>query len=248
MAKSPAEKPPRAAPSQGYLRWSRDPAVGLFAVLPLWLLYEGLRLLLAPAERNGAEVLLLQEIDRLGWRGLVVLRIALGVMFFLAARSLVRRQIPWLRVSAVVVLEGTVYGLLLGPTAAAMASSATRLLEVAPLAVDSLLADITGSLGAGIFEEMVFRLGLMSLIAWLGMRFIRDGRASRAAVGWAAVLVSAVVFSWFHHLCGEPFDRTIFLFRTMAGILLGMLMWWRGYGVCVYTHALYDVHYYLTQP
>lgn len=60
-----------------------------------------------------------------------------------------------------------------------------------------------------------------------------------------AVLASALVFSWFHHLCGEPFERTRFLFRTMVGLLLGLLMWSRGFGVCVYTHTVYNVYFYL---
>ena len=61
-----------------------------------------------------------------------------------------------------------------------------------------------------------------------------------------AAIVSALVFSWFHHLCGEPFERKRFLFRTMAGLLLGFLMWGRGYGVCVYTHTVYNVYFYLS--
>jgi hypothetical protein len=32
----------------------------------------------------------------------------------------------------------------------------------------------------------------------------------------------------------------------MAGILLGLLMWFRGIGVCVYTHTIYDLWFYLT--
>ena len=48
-----------ASEVSGYFYWSRDPAMGLFAVLPLWLVYILLRSQLAPAERNGAEVLLL---------------------------------------------------------------------------------------------------------------------------------------------------------------------------------------------
>jgi membrane protease YdiL (CAAX protease family) len=60
-----------------------------------------------------------------------------------------------------------------------------------------------------------------------------------------AVVVSAVLFSLHHHL-REDFDRGVFLFRTMAGVLLGFLFWFRGFGVCVYTHAMYDVYYFLT--
>ncbi|MCR9243460.1 MAG: CPBP family glutamic-type intramembrane protease [bacterium] len=230
----------------GYLAWSQDPALGLFAVLPLWLIYEGLRLWLAPHDRNGAEALLLQEIDRLGWHGLLALRVSFAVLLFLAARSLVRRDVPWLRVAAVLALEGTVYGLLLGPIAAAMTSSAVRMLDLgAPLVGGGpLVRDLVGSLGAGIFEELVFRLGLMSVLVWIGVRFLS---VPKWVIGSLAVIGSALVFSWFHHLCGEPFDQTRFVFRTMAGILLGLLMWQRGYGVCVYTHTFYDVHYYLTQ-
>lgn len=240
MAKSTAEPPPG-----GYLEWSRDPAVGLFAVLPLWIAYEVLRLCLLPHERNGAEVWLLQEVDRIGWRGLLLLRTAFATLLLFSAWSLLRRDVPWLRVAAVVVLEGTIYGLLLGPCAQVLTSSAGRVL-VAGEVERSLAENLVGSLGAGIFEELLFRLGLMSLLVWIGVRVARAWSLPRWTVGAFAVLVSALVFSWFHHLCGEPYDRGRFLFRTIAGILLGILMWFRGYGVCVYAHAFYDAHYYLT--
>jgi hypothetical protein len=229
----------------GYLYWSRDAAVGLFAVLPLWIVYELARLWLAPEDRNGAEILLLRGLAQLGARAHWVLSAAFCVMVVLAARSLQRRDVPWLRVAAVIALEGTVYALMLGPLAAAMATSATRVLAVAPIDPE-LLANLVGSLGAGIFEELVFRLGLMSALVWLGLRAVAAWSLPRWLVGVFAVVVSALVFSWFHHLCGQPFERGVFLYRTMAGILLGVLMWVRGYGVCVYTHAIYDVYFYLS--
>lgn len=237
-AQTPAE-------AGGYLHWSRDAAVGLFAVLPLWIAYELLRWLLAPEDRNGAEVLLLQGLWRLGDRAHLVATGCFAALVFVAARSLVRRHVPWLRVSAVIALEGTVYALMLGPLAQALAVSAHRVLALAP--TDShLVADLVGSLGAGIFEELVFRLGLMSALVWLALRAVRAWSMPRWVAGAFAVVTSALVFSWFHHLCGQRYDQGVFLFRTMAGVLLGLLMWTRGYGVCVYTHALYDVHFYLT--
>lgn len=250
MAKSSAEAP-RAAASAGervpggYLYWSRDAAVGLFAVLPLWVLYEVLRLWLAPEDRNGAEVLLLQELSRLGSRGHLLVSACFCVLLWGAARSLVRRRVPWLRVAAVIALEGTVYALMLGPLASAMAASATRILAAVPPS-SSLVANLVGSIGAGIFEELVFRLGLMSALVWIGLRAVRAWSLPHWLAGAFAVVVSALVFSWFHHLCGQPFDQRVFLYRTMAGILLGLLMWARGYGVCVYTHAIYDVYFYLS--
>lgn len=248
MAKSKAAEKPAAAraataPSGGYWEWSRDPAVGLFAVLPLWLAYMAMRWTLAPRERNGAELWLLSEIGRLGPKAHWVVSGAFAVLMLFAARSLVRRRVPWLRVASVIAIEGFVYALLLGPVAAALTSSATRLLA-AGASSEGLVANLVGSLGAGIFEELVFRLGLMSALVWVGLRAARAWAMPRWVAGVFGVLVSAVVFSWFHHVCGEPFDRTRFVFRTMAGILLGLLMWGRGYGVCVYTHAIYNIYYY----
>jgi membrane protease YdiL (CAAX protease family) len=63
-----------------------------------------------------------------------------------------------------------------------------------------------------------------------------------------AIVLSAVVFSLFHHLGAgaPPFSRPQFVFRVFAGVVLGVLFAVRGFGVCVYAHAMYDVHYYLT--
>lgn len=246
MAKSSKPESPVAddALAGGYFHWSRDPAVGLFAVLPLWLAYIALRWQLAPDERNGAEVLLLQEVMRLGSRAHLFVMAFFALLIAVAAHTLVRRQVPWSRVAAVIALEGIVYGVMLGPVASAMTSSANRMLAMAPFDA-SLTANLVGSMGAGIFEELVFRLGLMSLLVWVGMRAVRSWALPAWLAGLFAVVVSALVFSWFHHVCGEPFDRGVFVFRTMAGVLLGLLMWARGYGVCVYTHTFYNVYLYI---
>ncbi|MFN3241239.1 MAG: CPBP family intramembrane glutamic endopeptidase [Planctomycetota bacterium] len=228
----------------GYFHWSREPAVGLFAVLPLWLFYMVARWQLAPDERNGAEVLLLQQLARLGDRAHMVVSVAFALLIAAAANWLVKHKVPWARVVAVIALEGVVYGVMLGPIASAMTSSANRLLSTSAPGNEQI-ANMVGSIGAGVFEELVFRLGLMSLLVWLGMRAVREWALPRVLAGMFAVVVSALVFSWFHHLCGEPYDRGRFLFRTMAGVLLGLLMWGRGYGVCVYTHTVYNLYFYL---
>lgn len=249
MPKSRKADAEEKLPRGGYFSWSREPAVGLFAVLPLWITYILLRSQLAPEERNGAEVLLLEQLSLFGSRAHLVVSVVFAFLIAAAARWLLRNKIPWTRVVAVIALEGLVYGLMLGPIASAMTSSADRLLSLgaAPAGAEAaiLVANVVGSIGAGIFEELVFRLGLMSALAWLGMRAVREWGLPRVTAGLFAVLLSALAFSWFHHLCGEPFERGRFLFRAMAGVLLGLLMWWRGYGVCVYTHTVYDLYFYL---
>ena len=92
MGKSPQRDAPEAADPLpgGYFHWSRDPSMGLFAVLPLWLCYIGLRWQLAPDERNGAELWLLRELSRLGPRAHLVLSASFALLVAVSARSLVR--------------------------------------------------------------------------------------------------------------------------------------------------------------
>ncbi|MEM7205312.1 MAG: CPBP family intramembrane glutamic endopeptidase [Planctomycetota bacterium] len=242
----------KAKKQEGYLWWSREPAVGVFAVLPLWLCYELLRLTLAPRERNGAEALLSETVRFLGPHGFVVARVLLGAIVVGAAVLIARRRIPWLRVSAVTALEGLVYALILGPLAASLQSEAARLLalQAGRQAEDPLVANLIGSLGAGIFEELLFRLIMVSVLALFLMRATGAFGLPRALGGIGAVLISAVLFALFHHVGpgAAPFERSEFLFRSIAGAVLGLLFVVRGFGVCVYTHAFYDVHYYLTAP
>ncbi len=242
MPQSRAEPKPKT----GYLYWSRDPAVGLFAVAPLWITYEILRLSLAPAERNGAEVLMLEGLRWLGPAAAWLARATVLLTVCVAAWSIHRRQVPWARVGMVSALEGAVYGLVLGPLAALLAASTYRVLALPGPA--GLPADLVGSLGAGIFEELFFRLLLLSLLALLLTRACAAFGLPRALGVAVAVLLSALLFALFHHLGpgAPPIEAGVFLFRASAGLLLGGLFVLRGFSVCVFTHTVYDLHYYLT--
>ena len=83
--KDDAEAPAEPRPS-GYFNWSREPAMGLFAVLPLWIAYIVMRWTLAPNERNGAELLLLQQVGRLGGSAHLYVSAGFAVLIAFAAR------------------------------------------------------------------------------------------------------------------------------------------------------------------
>ena len=101
------------------------------------------------------------------------------------------------------------------------------------------LGQVVTFVGAGIYEEMLFRLllfsGLMALLK-------RTSTAPALAVSVAG-LASAMFFSAAHHLgpYGEPFDGYTFLFRTVAGVYFAVLYQLRGFGIAVGAHACYDV-------
>jgi membrane protease YdiL (CAAX protease family) len=110
----------------------------------------------------------------------------------------------------------------------------------------SLLADIVTGIGAGIYEELLFRLILICVLLLLFQDVFGFGKNNSIVL---AVLVSAALFGAHHHidfLTGEPnkgdfFDWSKFIFRTMAGVYFAALFAIRGFGITAGTHAFYDI-------
>ena len=94
-------------------------------------------------------------------------------------------------------------------------------------------------LGAGVYEELVFRLILFTLLALI----LKDAFGFHS--GWAGlvmVLVSGVLFSAYHYLSPyEEFRLETFLFRTAAGVYFGLLFLLRGFGITAASHSAYDI-------
>jgi hypothetical protein len=101
----------------------------------------------------------------------------------------------------------------------------------------SLLADIVTGIGAGIYEEMVFRLILISVLMILFQNTLGFERKSSIVI---SVLLSAALFSAHHHI-SIPFNWLEFSFRTVAGVYFAALFVIRGFGITAGTHAFYDV-------
>ena len=101
------------------------------------------------------------------------------------------------------------------------------------------LARLTLSLGAGLYEELLFRVVIVALIS-NGLRVIGFGQL---IAGTVAVIVGALLFSAFHYIgpFGEPLRLESFVFRTLAGLAFSALYLTRGFGITAWTHALYDV-------
>jgi hypothetical protein len=96
------------------------------------------------------------------------------------------------------------------------------------------------SLGAGIYEELLFRVLLVGLFAWIGRRVL--GFRPLIA-GTSAAIAGALIFSAFHYIgpFGDPWQLYSFVFRTIAGLFFSALYLTRGFGITAWTHALYDV-------
>lgn len=93
--------------------------------------------------------------------------------------------------------------------------------------------------GAGIYEEVLFRLVLFGGLVGL-MRLALVPKAAAVPLG---ALASALLFAAAHHVgaYGEPMDAFVFLFRVSAGVYFALLYQLRGFGVAVGAHAGYDI-------
>lgn len=101
--------------------------------------------------------------------------------------------------------------------------------------------------GAGVYEELVFRVLLLSLLMLVCTKLFHMPEFHAAI--WS-VVVGAVLFSLFHYV-GEFRDQwnlNGFLQRAFAGMYFAVLFVTRNFGVACAAHALYDVRVGLVSP
>jgi hypothetical protein len=208
--------------------------------LPLLLVYESLMLLTRSEVRNGADVLTKIFLGALGVRGVfgITLIICIAFAFIIWRDGRKKKTTPVKPVYfAIMFLESCVYATLVAPII-------YRLMKpLSGVAFDSfpLHEQLTLSLGAGIYEEFVFRLLMIAAIVAIFRRL------ALSRIGWAyfwAIVFSSIVFSLFHYIggYGDKFTLLSFIFRFFAGVLFAILYVLRGYGIAVYTHAMYDIY------
>jgi ABC-type sulfate transport system permease subunit len=101
--------------------------------------------------------------------------------------------------------------------------------------------DIVLSLGAGVFEELVFRLGMFAGVAALLRVFLPVPHTLAVLISG---LVSSLLFSAAHHMgaLGEPWSTNVFIYRSIAGAVFATIFYYRSLAHAVYTHAFYDVY------
>ena len=123
---------------------------------------------------------------------------------------------------------------LTGPHAAVLAAAAPGAAEPS----GSWQAWMIFSLGAGIYEELVFRLFLIASIHLVLVDLLRVNHRTGAA---AAVLISALLFALSHFHRDNPFTVAAFAFYFIAGFYFALIYLLRGFGIVVATHAFYDI-------
>jgi hypothetical protein len=95
-----------------------------------------------------------------------------------------------------------------------------------------------GYLGAGIYEELLFRLILLGLTI-LALRALGMPKWPRL---FLAVVTTSLLFSAAHYVGGrEAISWFSFVFRFLAGVFFSLLFLYRGFGIAAGAHAGYDI-------
>ena len=234
----------------GYLEHSGSPLVSLVFVLPLILIYEmGTRSTGIDARPAGgtpqhviAFTLLQQFFGLFGatGRSLPALAVAGILLTWHIARG-DRWSVRWPALGGMAIEASFLSVPLL-----ALSVLLTHVLRLVPLVghpalgASRLPSDdlLILCLGAGIYEELVFRLILLTVLTLIVKDLLQFPK--RLAIP-LVVLLSAVSFAGYHYLGTEPFLWRTFAFRSLAGIYFGVLFLTRGFGVTAATHAAYDI-------
>ena len=238
--------------NRDYWQASRSPRYSLLFALPLLIFYQVLAAAVPAGPqggvRNGADVLLQSVFIWLAgsWGPRLFMTCLIVVGVWLVVRDM-RSHPGALRpgffagMSVESIGLALVFGVVVGGLTAALLGEppplSFALQGVTRLGSGTVLML---SLGAGIYEELLFRVVLVGLFAWLARRVL--GFRPFIA-GTSATIAGALVFSAFHYIgpFGDTWQVYSFVFRTIAGLFFSALYLTRGFGVTAWTHALYDV-------
>ncbi len=222
---------------------SRSATYGFLAALPLLILYE---LLIVFANRSAvaqvrvsSEMWLKQLLLVVGDHGLTAFGIAVavaGIAVFWRDR---KKKIPFrLRYFLWMLLESALYAVAIALLVANLVQAILPMLAQS-VPIEGLAMKLALSVGAGLYEELLFRVLLVGGLFW-ALRQIIGGRALPYIV---AAVFGAFLFSLMHYIgpLSDPFQPGSFLFRMFFGLALNVVFLWRGFGIAAWTHALYDV-------
>jgi len=224
-----------------YFKQSKSPFYSFIFILPLFIIYEfGISAISSedlPTIRNGADVLLRKVLATIGLSGIygmgLLLLVGILIAFFInkgkfkdiSLRSnyfifMIFESLFWSVILFVILSQSQ---LLLGKGTGKL-----------------LIQQIVLSIGSGIFEEFVFRVLLVSGIALIVGIFIKKQYLYKMSI---SIIIAAIIFSTFHFV-GEYADTpkiSLFLLRLLAGIVLGYIYIFRGFGIAAYSHSFYNL-------
>lgn len=233
----------------GYFELSKRPLHVLAFLLPMVIACEiGSALFLADesgqlTEAVSAYLRVVAFFETFGAFGLYLP--GLAIVAVLAVQHLLARD-PWrvrLGVIGLMAAESAVLAtplLVLGAMLELAAAAASDPGGAATILEGPWQQRLTVALGAGLYEEFLFRMVLIAIVHLVLADLLKLGPGLAAA---GCVLASALAFAAYHDLASPAggIDLTRAAFFAMAGVFFAIVYLWRGFGIAVGVHVIYDV-------
>jgi len=227
---------------KAYWRQSKSPFYSLLFTIPMLIIYELMIFSLNHSDiiglRNGADILFRQFFGMFNIYGFYLVGFlvltALLISYYFHSRQNDDGQFHY-QYFILMVLESIMYAFLMFIFVDKIGSVLLSK-GMAPGKREMVVL----ALGAGVYEEFIFRVILISGFTFFLKDILRLHSVTSAVL---AVIAAALIFSLFHYMgnLGDVFAIKSFLIRFAAGIFLSILYVLRGYGITAYTHTFYDL-------
>lgn len=242
---SSSPSPGNSTGLKGYLDNTHTLLYSFLVSLPLFVLYEVLILISQPDGDTIVRISVDVWIKTLfTWLGVDAVSFSLLLLMLIGIGIIIkeREKLKSLRFVyfPLLIIESVFYAIIVAMISQFLVSAIVNMQAAGdPVATLSLTQQLALSLGAGLYEELFFRVILVSLFSFLFIRWF--GKKWMGVT--ASVLLAALLFSAVHYVgsMGDAFTISSFLYRFLFGLILNGIYVWRGFGVAAWTHALYDV-------
>ena len=224
-----------------YWRYSRSVYYSAVAALPLLVIYEILIVLSQSRYwgiRNAADVWIRTFLMAFDLQAQHITFVLIGISLALIPIAKSRARGIKLKANyfALMFAECLAFSLVLG----VVLQSILRLGGLSSGGPGSgLMQNLALSVGAGLFEEIIFRVILLNLLFLLLSPLLQK----KVVAAVVSVLLASFLFSLSHYVgtMADTWQLYSFMFRWAAGLLFTVLYFVRGFAITAYTHALYDI-------
>lgn len=231
-------------PGTSYFKTTHTLLYSYLISLPLLLLYEVLIFVSQPDPSHMVRVSVDVWIKTLfSYVGSNILSITLIVIALIGIIIVYkeRKRLSTLKLSYFMgmLAESIIYAIGLALMLGIIVGTLVQIMQPESIASLSPLQQLALSLGAGLYEELFFRVLLVS-----GLLYLFNYFTTKKGLAFAvAIVVAALLFSLVHYIgaLGDPFTLGSFLFRFLFGLALNAIYLQRGFGIAAWTHALYDI-------
>lgn len=231
-------------PLRSYFRGTNSLLYSFLLSVPLFLLYEFLILISQPEGgaivRISVDVWVKHLISYFGVNAMsfsLLLLLLSGIFVVYKERDRLKDlRFSWF---GMMFMESVVYAIAVAFITRSIISVLPLMYLQGPAEELSSLALFALSLGAGLYEELFFRVILVSLLTLIFTAIFKKKWAGTVA----AVTLAAFLFSAIHYTgsLGDAFTISSFLYRFVFGLILNVLYVYRGFGIAAWTHAVYDI-------